>query len=386
MSQTEPDRLAWALVLASVLFSLLLGEVFARGWYWMRMGPEVVPSIYRTSEILPFELSPGAEETVTRPDEPDLFSDIKINSLGYRNREFEESKPEGTYRILVLGDSFILGWGVRQNAMVTHLLEESLQEEAGEHSVEVINAGFAAGYAPDTYYVYLKERGLALNPDLVVMAFLPRNDLEDIATRGVQELNSEGLPVRVRGRTEYVDEDNRRRQRTSFFYPRLVKLLKGAYGRLERIGDAPEPPEFMTEPYGPSYEQAWTLMERCVEGMQGLVRAEGAQFVSTVIPDALQVGREAWTLQGIPFDAEIYEAAVAQRRFARFAESIGLENLDLLSALRESSLDEAVYFERDGHWNALGHRVAAAQLHRFLVTNVMMERDDGRAERPSDAP
>ncbi|MBM4086320.1 MAG: hypothetical protein FJ272_16165, partial [Planctomycetes bacterium] len=34
---------------------------------------------------------------------------LRTNSLGLRDRDYAPAKPEGVYRILMLGDSFILG-------------------------------------------------------------------------------------------------------------------------------------------------------------------------------------------------------------------------------------------------------------------------------------
>ena len=57
-----------------------------------------------TDPIIGHEHTPGTAARL-------MGHDVTINSLGLRNAEIAVKKPEGTTRILMLGDSIVFGWG-----------------------------------------------------------------------------------------------------------------------------------------------------------------------------------------------------------------------------------------------------------------------------------
>ena len=75
-----------------------------------------------------------------------------------------------------------------------------LAAHAPAKPVEVINAGFAACYSPDTYYLYLKTEGLALAPDAIVVGIFVGNDLDSQFAFENEwlEKDGSGLPARIR--------------------------------------------------------------------------------------------------------------------------------------------------------------------------------------------
>jgi lysophospholipase L1-like esterase len=83
------------------------------------------------------------------------------NAHGYRGVEYPLAKAPGTYRVLALGDSI-----TEQQAWV-RILEAKLAM-ATEAPVEVWNLG-VTGYAVPNELAMLRHRGLALDPDLVVL-------------------------------------------------------------------------------------------------------------------------------------------------------------------------------------------------------------------------
>src|SRR4030095_7722269 len=65
---------------------------------------------------------------------------VDINSTGQRDREFPLAKPAGTYRVVVLGDSFTFGHGVAANDTYAKRLGDTPQEPL-HRPVESINMG-----------------------------------------------------------------------------------------------------------------------------------------------------------------------------------------------------------------------------------------------------
>lgn len=92
---------------------------------------------------------------------------MRTNSLGMRG---PEPRGNGARRVLVLGDSCTMGWRVADDESYPAVLQSLLAARPGEPPVDVLNAGLA-GYTSHQGLVYLREHGLALDPDVVVIAF-----------------------------------------------------------------------------------------------------------------------------------------------------------------------------------------------------------------------
>ena len=168
-----------SLSLVSVFFALLFSE-----WIIRQVMPQntlqqaklVSPKIFKKSQLIPSTLKKKLDTqhiALTR----EFSSHYTTNSLGYRGREFSVDKPEDTFRILMLGDSITFGRGVDDEQTFAYLLPGLLNGKYQDKNLEVINAGYYDGYSLDSYYVYLINEGLKLEPDLVVLNFFAWNDI-----------------------------------------------------------------------------------------------------------------------------------------------------------------------------------------------------------------
>jgi len=92
---------------------------------------------------------------------------FKTNSQGLRDKEYAKRKPQNTFRVVVLGDSFAMAAGVNINDAFHTILENRLNKESSDSSYEFINYG-VGGYDPNQYLATLKYRGLEYDPDLVL--------------------------------------------------------------------------------------------------------------------------------------------------------------------------------------------------------------------------
>ncbi len=100
---------------------------------------------------------------------PDLYGPgrtLTTNARGFRGREdYTSEAPSGRYRIVCLGDSFTLGYGVDDGESFPALLE------ALEPALQAVNMG-QGGYGIDQSYLWYLRDGLALESALVVLAFI----------------------------------------------------------------------------------------------------------------------------------------------------------------------------------------------------------------------
>jgi hypothetical protein len=168
-----------ALVVGTVLF-LSVGEVVVRF-----LGYEALydtyskPSVFWIHDpVLGWVHEPHSEGTYVgpRPWPVEFQATVTINSLGLRGPELGEL-PEGGYRVLVLGDSLTVGFEVEYGQTFTAILEKQLARELGV-PIQVVNAG-VRGYGTDQEFLYYRDRGRNLDPDLVILVSTfndPRNN------------------------------------------------------------------------------------------------------------------------------------------------------------------------------------------------------------------
>lgn len=93
---------------------------------------------------------------------------VQLNSNGYRDKEYSFEKPENTYRIYTIGDSYTFGWYI-DNPLDTYtrIIERGLQKKTPE-KIEVINAAQWGFNFNEIVNRYLWE-GKQYNPDLVLL-------------------------------------------------------------------------------------------------------------------------------------------------------------------------------------------------------------------------
>jgi hypothetical protein len=116
---------------------------------------------------------------------------IETNSEGMRDEEFRKEKPENTIRILVLGTSTTIGYGVNRSYTYPDILESQLNESYPYTDIQVLNAG-SGGYGMKDYYVYIRERGLEYNPDIVVVSFM---EIDWYSRRDVDNFNTSAREI-----------------------------------------------------------------------------------------------------------------------------------------------------------------------------------------------
>ena len=90
------------------------------------------------------------------------------NAKGYRGPVVDDSKPRGTFRIILLGGSTTHGWYVNDDQTIDFYLRQTLASKFPGVPIEVVNLAFD-GY--DSYQLYLRmqSEGMRLKPDLVIV-------------------------------------------------------------------------------------------------------------------------------------------------------------------------------------------------------------------------
>ena len=121
----------------------------------------------------------GPPETRTMLVRSEFRVPVRTNAAGFRGAELPGAKPPGTFRIVVLGDSFTWGFGVRERQAYPARLARLLSRRTGgAPRVEVVNLGLP-GAGPLDYLHHLDHTAVALEPDLIVVGLFA-NDVNDL--------------------------------------------------------------------------------------------------------------------------------------------------------------------------------------------------------------
>ncbi|MBU1693527.1 MAG: hypothetical protein KJ726_10820 [Verrucomicrobia bacterium] len=96
---------------------------------------------------------------------------VRPNRQGLREREIAVPKPDGVFRVLVLGEDSTWGPGLAEEERFTALAEVRLREAHPDRPIEVLNVGIPGASLPELRDVLLFWCEAPVQPDLVVVAF-----------------------------------------------------------------------------------------------------------------------------------------------------------------------------------------------------------------------
>ena len=342
------------LLLASCLVSLLLAEGAVR---LLGAAPEVgvlERGRYRVSPNprIGYEPIPGYEYRGDDLENYDFRG--RANSLGFRDREHPRQKPAGAYRILVLGDSIAAGHQVPRTEDVFPARLEALLRQRGVPA-EVLNFA-VSGYNTEQEVETLRDKGLAFEPDLVLLAYCLNDRQKEVVgdvVRGLLEEQRKGGRVPASGPAWLL---------SSHLY-RLVRFgLSGLGQGGQQAGDT----EVAADPAAPGSDRAdQDTVAPSFARLAGLAREHDFQVLVTVFPRFRKLSDYG------PWEPEHRAVADLSRRH-------GFAHLDLLEAYRgpcwtgdlgDLALDR-------WHPTPLGHRCAAEALAPVVA------RLAGQAGRP----
>ncbi len=369
-------------VVFGIVAALIVFEIAAR---FLHDPPPDGSSAFRYHPERVYEPLPGGEGTfvVQRgPDRPPLEMEYRFSSQGLRDREFGP-KREGERRILLLGDSFAMGWGLEEEETISRRLEAMLRESGRD--VTVINAG-VTGYGPWQELGLLEDVGFRLEPDLVLLQLFPGNDVDNTLARVGKH-----LPAYDRGWKLHLHEFRHRSSRRVQFERRLRRASAG-YGflctRLDRPGllldvlgalpflpDSPIPPlpPSVPRPWwletsrivpDPVQEEGWRLLAEDVGRVRDACARRNVEFAAfTVVGSHVVFGRH-WKSLMERLPASEYERGRELRRMNAILDDAGVPRIDLVEALHRGDLGE-IYWFYDGHLKPFGARRVAEAIREW---------------------
>ncbi|MDP2598803.1 MAG: hypothetical protein Q8P49_03160 [Candidatus Liptonbacteria bacterium] len=378
-----------AILIVVIAYALL--EFFTRIVIEQSRKDEVV-SFYRKDDLIAQSLKPGSESTLTG-GKGEFSVNIKTTAQGFRDAKiYQVPKPANTFRILMLGDSFTFGHGVEMEQTFSKVLEKSLNEKydgAGK-SFEVINAGYASGFTWDEHYLFLKERGLRYQPDLVVVNAWAGNDLTDILGHEYPKLDSQGLPAKIVSKTMFVDSKGFLETKpppvvirigvmglkdhiNAFCYKSVfckIAIWPVISSITREISSATNPDQKELPPPPPSSSPYFAFLKKDLSPNINTAWETG-QKILLAANDVSVHAETAFMIVNIPVREEVYDpngilrdTVLDSMRMEKFARKHSVAYCSPLASLKQAS--STSYFPLDSHLTAHGHRLTAEAIEGCL--------------------
>jgi hypothetical protein len=377
------------------------------------------PEFYQRDEVRGVSLLPGAEGWYRKEGE----AYVRINSDGLRDGEHAIAKPEGTFRIAVIGDSYCEALSVAPEEAFWSVMARKLDEcdAFPGKQVEVINFG-VSGYGTTEELLTLREKVWKYSPDLVLLAITTNNDITD-NSRVLKR--TDDVPYFVYQGSQLALDDSFKNSRgfrfsNSFIgrsgtwlraHSRLVqaitqghhafKILLASW-RAKKTSTAPQGPPVAAgetgkpaektdlfaraeelgadnlvylEPNNPVWNDAWRVTEALIVQMRNEVTKGGAKFVVVTLSNPPQVLPDAKWREGFKSRFGISDLFYPDNRIKTLGAREGIQVITLAPELQRLADQSKQFFHGfdknigNGHWNATGNRVAGE-----LIAKEMCER------------
>ena len=378
------------LAIGGVLVAFILLEMGARLLPSPFDGPENTADV--CSDQLGWRGKPYFKTTVATGD---YVHDLALNSAGMHDEEHQRTKPANTFRILMLGDSFIRAHQVKEAETSHQVLENRLNGGGALPHFEVINAG-VDGWGTGQELLYYRSEGRFYQPDLVILMFFMDNDIKD---------NLPGRGITLDGRNCYAPYfvlcENQLDTSPWLYAPGLEPSTgQCSFGKktlLNTLGQLHQSSRLYAqlEPLLPAsrlhvsgldfytgenelFDYALQLTLALVKQLREEVKNDGAESLVVLISpsdliDFSQMSsdeREA-VYQKIPAMRRAEQIEPPNQTLAEALSHEGIKVLDLLPLFSRhiDETGEVLHFPDDKHWNVAGNRLAGESIYRWLQEN-----------------
>lgn len=256
---------------------------------------------------------------------------IKTNSFGFRGKEYSIPKPKGVYRIVVLGSSITLGWGVQESDTYVSFVEQWLQGKTGNLKVEFVNTS-VGNYNTVREVEAFFSKCLKFEPDMVIVSFFI-ND-----------------PQLIEIKDNFLLKHS---QAAVLFWSRYQQLIRG-------MGIKPDYANYYKNLYN-SGNPGWAACINALKKLSIYCRQRKIFLLMTMMPDI-------HNLQKYPFWQE-------HDIIKRTVLPLGFTFLDFYDTLKNIDGKSLWAMQGDPHPNKKGHLIIAGSLYDFLMAQKPWERN-----------
>lgn len=279
---------------------------------------------------------------------------VRTNNIGFHGPDVSQEKKRATYRIAVLGSSFVESLQVPVSEMFTTLLEDKLNQKSDMGSVEVIPIGFS-GNTTLLDILYYRQFVRPLKPDLVIV-FLTEYEAQHEPSDAILGADGEvhsSLLSSGHGETATLFKNLIRRSHVLMVllerYHEMVASSKNLFHRAK-------PSTASTKDTTDPSNEMWNREEMILNSLKQTIASDGAKILFV-----------SW---GSAYAATSSKVALVDN-LTRIAgeQKIPYIALDKPIAALEKEEGRSGTWSCDGHFNEDGHRFVAEILYRYLVTH-----------------
>jgi len=304
-----------------------------------------------------------------------------LNSHGFASPEYPYAKPNGTKRIVFLGDSQTMGEVPYPNSFVRVTESRFAQENK---NIQAINLA-AICIGPGMEKQILIHEGVQFQPDVVVLGFFVGNDFEDdkdiLATYNAHKKTTHLLPFWVYQSRLY---SLIRTMRLYLIYGRTSPLLKKTDTKKTGIDTKhytfdPTRATLSTRDYFALEEKRTFLFDRTsyvygvldtvlqhVLDIKLLSEKAGAKFLVIIIPDELQVSKALQEQVNKKTPIDPATISLPQTILKEMFDTQDISYIDLLPQWESSPAAQTYYLPRNTHLNIEGNQAIADTLYPEL--------------------
>ena len=345
------------LVISSLAVAGIAGELTLRasGYKTLSVNPERA-IFWKYHPLLGWHHDPGQHGIF---ESSEFRIKVCINQKGLRDRDYSYERTPGKKRILVLGDSFVWGFGVEQNQIFTEQLENLLT------NVEVINAG-VSGYSTDQELLWFKSEGVKYSPDLVILVVSGIDD----------SMNHLELVYVIYYKPRFTFGENGQLELQNVPVPQASAFMRSLYWGCRYSSLV----NFLIQNVRPAILQALygqgSFETKKLETFKE--RDPSEQFTLTLaLIDEIRRTSETVNAQLMIVTNSIFwwphQPGATYEELVRALRDNYPYVLDIEASTGYSS--EQMTIPHDGHWNQDGHRFVAEQILKFIEENRLLEPD-----------